>query len=285
MQILSSHTEANLIYPPFYSPCKFPVPSMEVEHRQVCNINRHLPFLCDLHGQLGRGHNGLYNAIQSYAKHKPVLQENGTNQIGILLVRQLASPITTSVLTPDNEEFGCIFQQPCAIMSPEKIDKFVNNFRTFTKIYTSALHMRWFPHEKCLRSRVLALVVVDGLISDPRKLTTVVLYSDDARMNPFVSNIQLESTNAILQGVPLEEVIADLIDQIGYAYRDFYSNKGVPRTYSIPLWAWEIAGFSVSMVLLALLVEWVIVRRKINVRRSIAGLPISTIKSKTHMMF
>lgn len=49
--------------------------------------------------------------------------------------------------------------------------------------------MRWFPAEKCAQPRVLALVVVDGLVSDPRKLTNVVLHSGNLLVDENFSKI------------------------------------------------------------------------------------------------
>lgn len=110
-------------------------------------------------------------------------------------------------------------------------------------------------------------------------------FSDDHLLNPFITNIALESTNSIFQGVPLPEVLADLLDQLGYAFRDYHATKGRPRRHPIPLWAWIVSGVSVSLVVVALLVEWYIVRRKLASKRSIPGLPTDAVRSKTHMMF
>jgi hypothetical protein len=118
------------------------------------------------------------------------------------------------------------------------------------QVYTMALFERWFPTDPiCKNPRVLGLVVLDGLLSDARKLVSVNLHTgkdtrcdnfkveilDDKRFSPFISNIQLESANAILQGMPLVDAIADLVDQVGYAYREFYNTRGYIRKHIVPV--------------------------------------------------
>ena len=83
------------------------------------------------------------------------------------------------------------------------------------------------------------------------------------------------------------DAIGGLVEQLGFAFREFYVTGGQPRRHIIPLWAWELTVVSVALVVFGLLVEWYIRdgRRKIGSKRSIPGLPVDSVRSKTHMIF
>uniref|UniRef100_A0A914YFV2 Uncharacterized protein n=1 Tax=Panagrolaimus superbus TaxID=310955 RepID=A0A914YFV2_9BILA len=88
------------------------------------------------------------------------------------------------------------------------------------------------------------------------------------------------------KGTPLVESIADMLDQLGYAYRDYYQTGGIPRHHGIPTWAFQLSGISVLLVIIAMSFEWCIVRRKILVNRSKSGMtPAGAVRSKTHLIF
>jgi hypothetical protein len=190
------YSQNQIFQPPVFSPCIFPIPSNEEFYHLICHPNQNLPFLCDVHHQI----ENLSPIFNVYRKHKQLFHVNGSDLIGLIIVKQLAQPISTNFLIPDSEEFGCLFSTPCFTVTDEQLDKFVNNFKFFTKAYTSILFRRWFFHDRCPYPKILALVVTDGVVSDSRKLTTVVFYTDNSRLKQFISNIQLESTNSILRG-------------------------------------------------------------------------------------
>ena len=114
-------------------------------------------------------------------------------------------------------------------------------------------------------------------------------FADNRRLTPYISNIQLESTNALLQGVPLPEVVSDLIDQLDRALREFHATRGVPRQFPVPTWAWVISALSLVAVSAALVAEWLIVRRSVIKKRLTRGDPPpptgDSTRSQTHMMF
>lgn len=87
-------------------------------------------------------------------------------------------------------------------------------------------------------------------------------------------------------GVPLTEAISDLIDQLGFAFHEFQNTEGKgPRHHVIPKWAWNLVFISAFLAVLALFIEWVIVKKKISKKRSFGnGLPADSGK-KTHMIF
>ncbi|KAI6191652.1 hypothetical protein M3Y97_00251200 [Aphelenchoides bicaudatus] len=249
----------------FYSPCTFPVsfsnnPIQNREHYRVCGKKRHLSFVCDLHFQLHQ--QNVFAITKAFEKHRVVLEQDQRPRFEILVVKWLAVPDSISALTEDNADS-----------------------KTFTKIYTTALFERWFPTDQlCKNPRVLALVVLDGMLADTRKLISVNLHTDDRRFLPFISNIQLESANALLQGMPLVDALADLVDQVGFAFREFYATQAQIRRHIVPLWAWELAVVSVILVVVALGIEWYIVRRSLAVKRSIAG-PQTEAVRRTHLIF
>uniref|UniRef100_A0A915DS54 Uncharacterized protein n=1 Tax=Ditylenchus dipsaci TaxID=166011 RepID=A0A915DS54_9BILA len=134
----------------FFSPCNFPIPPasaslvwqpdndekfrQETEFINMCHIDGHQTyFMCDLHNQLK--HQNSYAIKSNFAKHQSVLQQNGTYMIGILIVKHLAQPVSSYYITKTSFEFGCLFQLPCEPMTPETIEKYVKNIKTFTKVY------------------------------------------------------------------------------------------------------------------------------------------------------
>jgi len=91
----------------------------------------------------------------------------------------------------------------------------------------------------------------------------------------------------ILQGVSTSEAIAELVDQLGYAIREYHRTKGVPRRHPIPHWAWSLAATVTTLMITAFLLEWLIVKRKVTRKRLFVpmGRAVDGIKSKTHMIF
>lgn len=85
-------------------------------------------------------------------------------------------------------------------------------------------------------------------------------------------------------GMNTVDAIADLIDQIGFAFRDYYIQEGNLRRHTIPIWAWELAIVSMSLVVIALVIEWYIVRRTLAVKRSLPGLQVDAVKGRTHLL-
>ncbi|VDN51798.1 unnamed protein product [Dracunculus medinensis] len=239
-----------------------------------------LPFLCDLHHQLSNS--GSIIISQAYNKHRSIFVHNSTSSIAIVLVRQLSPPINSDVVYRNKDDYGCLFNDECSPMNSERTEKFV----TSTRIYASALYDRWFhENSRCYQPNILILIVTDGIINDIRKLPHITIHTGEVRLIPILSNIQLESTNGILQGWPLHIVIADLIDQLGYALRDFYALKGGIRVHLIPKWAIYVFIICGILIVTALIIEWYIVRRKLAVKRSISAIQLQAIKSKTHMIF
>uniref|UniRef100_A0A915DP97 Uncharacterized protein n=1 Tax=Ditylenchus dipsaci TaxID=166011 RepID=A0A915DP97_9BILA len=100
------------------------------------------------------------------------------------------------------------------------------------------------PSQKVLRTKGYDSHCFGWIISDTRKLTSVILYSDNRHFIPYISNIQLETTNYLLQGGPLPDVIADMIDNLGHAFREFARTKGKPAgtLYRYGLGDWEASA-------------------------------------------
>uniref|UniRef100_A0A0K0E3Q8 Unspecified product n=1 Tax=Strongyloides stercoralis TaxID=6248 RepID=A0A0K0E3Q8_STRER len=298
-QILSN------IYPPNYSPCQFPTPAKNKnEYYSQCVISPQISYICDLHKQLS--YSSIVEINEMYEKHKKVFNkissiDNKTisNSLAIVIVKQLLPPFSSKQVYSNHEEFGCLFQDECSyVMNAETIERFVNSYRVFTRIFASVLYKKWFPkydktderyeNNNCYMADVtdvLVLVVLDGMVGDNRKLPSVTIHTDNVMLAPFLSNIQLETTNAINQNWPLHQVISDLIDQLGLAIRSFYTTGGVLPRHGIPNWAYRLSLFCIIMVILALFIEWYIVRRKLAVKRNIISTKIESIKSKTHIMF
>ncbi len=93
------------------------------------------------------------------------------------------------------------------------------------------------------------------------------------------------SIHAYITGVTLSEALAELVDQVGYALRDYYHTGGVPRRHPIPPWAWYTTAGVTTAMLSALILEWLIVTRKLSRRRLpfAMGKALAGIKSKTHI--
>lgn len=137
---------------PFYSPCTFPVassgnPIQNREHYKICGKKRHLNFICDLHFQLNQ--QSVFAITKAFEKHRVVLEgQDGKPRFEIIIgligclensyytisVKYLASPVSSSFVNEDNSEFGCLFRTPCLHVTPEIVDKFVHNSKTFTKV-------------------------------------------------------------------------------------------------------------------------------------------------------
>uniref|UniRef100_A0A915Q094 Uncharacterized protein n=1 Tax=Setaria digitata TaxID=48799 RepID=A0A915Q094_9BILA len=119
-------------YPPLFSPCTFPSPLYEpLQFRSYCNLMPHLPFICDLHQQLSDS--GSTVILEAFEKLKPVLVRNDSLSLGILIVRQLVPPESSSVVYNNKYEYGCLFEDECFHMNLEKIQQFVSSARTFIK--------------------------------------------------------------------------------------------------------------------------------------------------------
>ncbi|VDK53663.1 unnamed protein product [Anisakis simplex] len=80
-------------------------------------------------------------------------------------------------------------------------------------------------------------------------------------------------------------VVADLVEQVGYALREFYALNGGVRIHLIPSWAVQVFALCGILIIVALLVEWYIVRRKLAVKRTMSSIQLSAARSKTHLMF
>ncbi|KAK6061808.1 hypothetical protein COOONC_00521, partial [Cooperia oncophora] len=87
-----------------------------------------------------------------------------------------------------------------------------------------------------------------------------------------------------IAGWPLQKAVEDLVDDIGHALRELHELKGEPRDHSVPRWARHAFLICFTLVVLALIIEWYIVRRKLGVQKS-GQIKISAGKSKTHLMF
>ncbi|KAM3728555.1 Outer membrane protein assembly factor BamE [Dirofilaria immitis] len=254
---------------PFFSPCTFPSPLYEpIQFRLYCNLMPHLPFICDLHQQLSDS--GSTVILEAFEKLKPLLVRNDSSlSLGILVVRQLAPPTSSSVVYNNKHEYGCLFEDECIHMNAEKIQQFVISARTFIKIYTSTLYNRWFLEDTVgNQPNILAIIILDGLVNDVRKLPYVKIYTDNLRLLPSMFNIQSECVNNILQGWPLHMVIADLINQLGHSLHEFCFLDGDIRLHVVPSWAIYIFILCVVLLFLAIFMEWYIVRRKIRYKRT-----------------
>ncbi|VDN06506.1 unnamed protein product [Thelazia callipaeda] len=272
-------------YPPFFSPCTFPSPIHQpVQFRSYCNLMLRLPFICDLHQQISSS--GSTTILETFEKLKPIFVKNNSFSLGILVVRQLAPPISSSFVYNNKFEYGCLFEDHCIHMDVEKVQQFVSNAQSFIKIYTSVLYDRWFfKSEDCNQLNILAIIILDGLVNDVRKLPYVKIHASDLRLLSSVINIQSECVNNILQGWPLHVVIADLIEQLSYALRDFYLLNGDVRLHVVPTWAIQIFITCALLLLLAIFMEWYIVRRRLASRRSMTTAQLHAGKSKTHIIF
>jgi hypothetical protein len=110
-------------------------------------------------------------------------------------------------------------------------------------------------------------------------------FAAEPRLSAPLANVQFESVNAILQGLPMHRVIEDLLLQVGDVLAEFHSTGGLPRRHFIPLWALQVFGVCVLLIVAAVLLEHYIVRRKQPVKTSSSGLVVPGARSKTHLMF
>uniref|UniRef100_A0A0K0FYK9 UPF0481 protein At3g47200-like n=1 Tax=Strongyloides venezuelensis TaxID=75913 RepID=A0A0K0FYK9_STRVS len=293
------------IHPPYYSPCQFPTPEKnKAEYYSQCVISSQIPYICDLHKQIS--YSSFNEISETYGKHEKVFNkissyDNKTisTSLAIIIVKQLLAPYSSKQVYSNHEEFGCLFQDECShVMDAETVERFVSSYRVFTKIFASILYKNWFPkndkthgnfgNDNCYMMNItdiLVLVVLDGMVGDNRKLPSVTIHTENTILAPFLNNIQLETTNAINQNWPLHQVISDLIDQLGFTIRLYYTTGGKLPKHGIPSWAYCLSLFCIIMVIIALFIEWYIVRRKLAVKRNVIGTKIESIKSKTHIMF
>jgi len=276
---------------PFFSPCTFPTPVHQpLQFRSVCTIFPRVPFLCDLHQLLS--HSGSAEIHRAFHKHRKQFTPSTGNEslpsLGIILVRYLAPPLNTDVVYKNRQEYGCLFDRDdeCQRIDAEQIQNFVNRPKIFVRLYTSTLYERWFPSAgHCSQPNVLITVLTEGVLNDYRLIPIVKIHSGESKLNALFINIQLETENAILQGLPLHLIIADLIDQVGHALHEWRAMGGAQRLHIIPAWAWQLAAVCFGLVCLAIMVEWYIVRRKLAVKRSPSGIVLTAGRSKTHLMF
>ena len=82
----------------------------------------------------------------------------------------------------------------------------------------------------------------------------------------------------------MDAVIADLIDQLGYALREFYMLGGKIRQHLVPTWAWYVIGICALLVFTAMVMEWYIVRRKLAVKRIPPNKQSTAFRSKALML-
>uniref|UniRef100_A0A8R1TRQ9 Uncharacterized protein n=1 Tax=Onchocerca volvulus TaxID=6282 RepID=A0A8R1TRQ9_ONCVO len=280
--IRAAHTP----HTPNFSPCTFPSPLYQpLQFRSYCNLMPHLPFICDLHQQLSDS--GSTVILEAFEKFKSVLVRNDSSlALGILVVRQLAPPTSSSIVYSNKHEYGCLFDDEYIHMNAEKIQQFVISARTFIKIYASILYKRWFLEDTIYNQpNILAIIILDGLVNDVRKLPYVKIYTDNFRLLSSMFNIQSECVNNILQGWPLHLVIADLIEQLGHSLREFCLLDGGFRSHIVPSWAIHIFIFCILLSFLAIFMEWYIVRRKTRYKRAITGIQLHVNKSKAHIIF
>uniref|UniRef100_A0A914UHC7 Uncharacterized protein n=1 Tax=Plectus sambesii TaxID=2011161 RepID=A0A914UHC7_9BILA len=278
---------------PFFTPCTFPTPRHHPrEYHSFCDGNTRLPYLCDLHQQIAHSYTKVI--VDAYTKHNRWFMVNSSLTLAVVLVRQLAPPVTEEEVYSNRLEYGCLFdkEDDCVRIDHEKIGRFVRSSKVYARIYSSVLYDRFFDTDSaarnahCLRPNVLILVATDGLINDARLYPLVHVHSGDPRLKDYFSNIQLETVTAILQGWPMHQVIADLLNQVGDTLADYHKTGGVRKKHFIPAWAIKIFAGCAALVAFALVIEWYVVRRKLAVKRSPSGAPgVPGAKSKTHLMF
>uniref|UniRef100_A0A1I7YQJ9 Genome assembly, chromosome: II n=1 Tax=Steinernema glaseri TaxID=37863 RepID=A0A1I7YQJ9_9BILA len=271
---------------PYFTPCTFPSPLYFPEaYKASCTLFPNLPFICDLHQQLSQS--GSSVVLDAFLRHRDLFFVNNSYTLGVVLVKSLQSPPSVDQVF-GRPEYQCLFDDNCLRMDAERVENFVQSVRTFTKVYVSVLYDRWFVSDvarpQCQSPNILALIVLDGLLNDPRKLSSVTLHSGEDRLTAMLLNIQQESTNAILQGWPLHQVIGDLVDQLGSKLRDFH-RTGLAHKAHIPRWAYHLGLGCLLLLLASVLAEWYIVRRKLAVKKSPPGVKLTGARSKTHLMF
>uniref|UniRef100_A0A183BKM6 Transmembrane protein n=1 Tax=Globodera pallida TaxID=36090 RepID=A0A183BKM6_GLOPA len=274
-----------------------------VENDSLCHINRHIPFICDLHRALIVTHRDALRLASVHRKHAAVLSDEASSSPNfvVLIVRQLAQPTSPLYVTRNSSEFGCLFRLPCETMNAETVQKFVRSTKVFMRLYASVLFNRWSQHRRASLGaaglpqngkktfcRHPPMVLAIGLITNPRRITSVTLHTDNQRLLPFLVNAQFECTNMLLQGNPLIDVLSDLTNRAGHAIRDFNLTKGQPRRHIVPEWAWRLTVVAIGLVLFALVAEWMVVRRARSRKMraiELGGIKAAIKKSKTHIIF
>ncbi|KAL3104217.1 hypothetical protein niasHS_002244 [Heterodera schachtii] len=287
----------------FFSPCTFPMvyPFESQTHRRkhihspsyndsLCHVNAHLPFICDLHRALSASAEDLLRLARAHQKHAALLYDNALSSpiFVVLIVRQLAQPTSPISITRNSTEFGCLFRLPCGTMSAEMVQKFVRSTKVFMRLYAHVLLNRWSEHRRReLDPFAFILVLLEGLTTNPKRISSVTLHTDNPTLFPLLVNAQNECSNLLMQGNRLVDVLIDLTNRVGFAIRDFHSTKGKLRQHAVPNWAWIMALVALSAALLALVTEWAVVRRvRTKKMRTIEFVGTkSVIKSKTHIIF
>lgn len=252
------------------------------EHQLTCTTISRLPFICDLHHQLS--HVKLAGIVSAYERYKPYFFHHNRTTLAVLIVRQLEAP-TSIASVYEESSYSCLFENECNPVDSEVVLGFVNNVKIFIKVYAWKLYERWFAlDDSCAQPNVLALMVLDGLINDARKIPYVRIHTGEPRLRFPLSNIASEANNALIQGWPLQKAVEDMVDDIGHALKELHDLKGEARDHSVPRWARHAFLICFVLVVIALMVEWYIVRRKLGVQKS-GQIKIATGKSKTHLMF
>ncbi|UMM40049.1 hypothetical protein L5515_016831 [Caenorhabditis briggsae] len=282
--LLTVYTQGSQIpVPPIFSPCNFPSPITEPSfHRSVCYTIPRLPFVCDLHHQLA--YTNVHGIEKAYNKYRSLFTNGNASTLAVIITKQLEQPASANDVMKKSE-YACLFDNECDQIDGDMITGIVGNVRKFLKVYSWKVYERWFgASESCSKTNLLALVVIDGVVNDARKIPYVRLHTGSPRLRVLLPNIQSEVNNALVQGWPLAKVIEDLVDDVGYALKEYYELNGEQRDHSVPLWARNLFLICLALVVTALLVEWYVVRRKIGVQKS-GSIKIASGKSKTHLMF
>ncbi|EFO96455.1 hypothetical protein CRE_21560 [Caenorhabditis remanei] len=177
-----------------------------LQHRSVCYTIPRLPFVCDLHHQLAYTNvHGIEKAYNNWL----YLPANFSNLIS---AKQLEQPASANEVMKKTE-YACLFDNECDQIDGDMITGIVGNVRKFLKIYSWKVYERWFGvSESCSKTNLLALVVIDGVVNDARKIPYVRLHT----------------------GWPLAKVIEDLVDDVGYALKEYYELNGEQRDHSVP---------------------------------------------------
>uniref|UniRef100_A0A914RFL5 Uncharacterized protein n=1 Tax=Parascaris equorum TaxID=6256 RepID=A0A914RFL5_PAREQ len=93
----------------------------------------------------------------------------------IIIVRQLAPPANADIVYRNRNEYGCLFEDECTRMDVERVEKFVSSAKMFTKVRESS--------ENCNQANILALIILDGLVNDVRKLPYVRIHTGECYVN------------------------------------------------------------------------------------------------------
>ncbi|CAB3399743.1 unnamed protein product [Caenorhabditis bovis] len=283
VQIIASVSSGQIPVHPIFSPCQFPLPITEPGyHRQACNTMSRLPFICDLHHSLA--HTNTIGIEKAYKRYKYVFTNGNASTLAVIIAKQLEQPVTVNDVM-NKPEYACLFDNECDQIDGDIVTAMVGNVKKFLMVYSWKVYERWFGAPAgCSKANLLALVVIDGVVNDARKIPYVRLHTGAPRLRFSLSNIQSEINNALVQGWPLAKVIEDLVDDVGYAMKEFDELNGEQRDHSVPLWARNLFLICLALVVTALFIEWYVVRRKIGVQKS-GSIKIASAKSKTHLMF